>query len=103
MEILTTLSEKYKSLCKEIKLLQTRLTLLEWQRISTETPSLPKILTNPCDDCWFTKRLQTGEIYIGDSPGIWCQHSPYKVTCTSVSTKINQNKSQNKSEKIIKE
>jgi hypothetical protein len=44
----------------------------------TTTPTTNK---NPCDDCWFTKRLNSGEIYIGDSPCEWCQHYPFKVTC----------------------
>lgn len=50
--------------------------------------------TGNCKDCWFTKRLTTGEPYVGDSPCQWCSNSPYKVTCTS-SNNITTDKSDN--------
>lgn len=37
---------------------------------------------NPCDSCPNNpKYLKTP--YIGDSPCLWCQKNPWKVTCTS--------------------
>lgn len=36
---------------------------------------------NPCGNCELYKKLQKGEIYVGDSPCQWCEHSPFKLTC----------------------
>lgn len=37
--------------------------------------------TNPCENCWFYKKLQKEGIYVGDSPCQWCEHYPFKITC----------------------
>lgn len=42
--------------------------------------------TNPCETCSYYQKLKSGEIYVGDSPCQWCQHSGLKVTCTSTGT-----------------
>lgn len=41
---------------------------------------------NPCANCNYTKKLATGQVYIGDSPCTWCEHNPFRVTCTSIYT-----------------
>lgn len=37
--------------------------------------------SSQCDDCWFTKKMKLGEVYIGDSPCDYCPHYLYKGTC----------------------
>lgn len=46
---------------------------------------------NPCANCDFTKQLMSGQIYVGDTPCTWCQHNPFRVTCTNVYTATNTN------------
>ena len=43
---------------------------------------------DPCKDCdWWKKITQPGGFtYVGDTPCTWCNKSPYKVTCDSIST-----------------
>ena len=43
---------------------------------------------DPCKDCdWWKKMTQPGGFtYVGDTPCTWCNKSPYKVTCDSIST-----------------
>ena len=45
-----------------------------------------------CETCSYYLRLKSGEIFVGDSPCQWCQHSGLKVTCTSTGTSINEMK-----------
>jgi len=37
--------------------------------------------SNPCSRCDWGKKHRN-EIYVGDTPCQWCQHSPYRVTCS---------------------
>lgn len=46
---------------------------------------------NPCGTCSYYQRLKAGEIYVGDTPCTWCQHNPFRVTCTNVYTATNTN------------
>lgn len=46
---------------------------------------------NPCANCDYTKKLATGQIYVGDSPCTWCQYNPFRITCTSVNTATSTN------------
>lgn len=46
---------------------------------------------NPCRTCSYYQRLKAGEIYVGDTPCTWCQHNPFKITCTNVYTVTNTN------------
>ena len=41
---------------------------------------------NPCANCSYTKKLATGQVYVGDTPCTWCEHNPLRVTCTTVYT-----------------
>lgn len=45
-------------------------------------PCIAQTAENPCLKCDFYKKyLANDQVYVGDSPCLWCQHSPYKVTC----------------------
>ena len=46
---------------------------------------------NPCSNCSYTKKLATGQVYVGDPPCTWCEHNPFRVTCTSVYTTTSTN------------
>ena len=46
---------------------------------------------NPCGNCNFYKQLMSRQIYIGDTPCTWCQHNPFRVTCTNISTATSTN------------
>ena len=41
---------------------------------------IPCNIENPCKDCDFHKRLESGQPYIGDSPCDWCKKNPWKPT-----------------------
>lgn len=41
---------------------------------------------NPCANCNYTKKLMLGQTYVGDAPCTWCEHNPFKITCTSIQT-----------------
>ncbi len=46
---------------------------------------------NPCANCNYTKKLMLGQTYVGDAPCTWCEHNPFKITCTNVYTATNTN------------
>lgn len=46
---------------------------------------------NPCANCDFYKKLMLDRVYVGDTPCTWCQHNPFRVTCTNVYTATNTN------------
>ena len=41
---------------------------------------------NPCANCNYIKKLMLGQTYVGDAPCTWCEHNPFKITCTSIQT-----------------
>jgi hypothetical protein len=45
-----------------------------------------RLSTDPCEDCDFTKTLRTTGYYVGNTPCQWCNKSPYRATCTTVSS-----------------
>ena len=48
------------------------------------TPVSTNQYPNSCLECDFYKNyLQSGKIYVGDSPCQWCPSYPYKLTCSS--------------------
>lgn len=56
---------------------------------------------NPCKDCYFHKRLESGEIYIGDTPCTWCKHmQPHYEGGIDI---LNNNFNSIKSENIIRD
>ena len=46
---------------------------------------------NPCANCDYIKKLMTDHLHVGDTPCAWCQHDPFKITCTNVYTATNTN------------
>lgn len=46
---------------------------------------------NPCANCSYIKKLMTDHVYVGDTPCTWCEHNPFRVTCTNVYTATNTN------------
>ena len=46
---------------------------------------------NPCANCNYIKKLMLNQTYVGDIPCTWCEHNPFKVTCTNVYTATNTN------------
>lgn len=66
---------------------QLRLSDIDYQRAVTDNVQS----NNTCANCDFAKRLITDQVYVGDTPCTWCQHNPFRVTCTNVYTATNTN------------
>lgn len=67
---------------------ETRKELEKIRTFDRITPVIesPVILENddPCAGC--VNKPRVDQIQIGDSPCQWCSHSPWKITCSTVTT-----------------
>lgn len=48
--------------------------------------------TDNCVDCPIKELLKTGATYVGDMPCQWCNKNPCNPTCSTTTTRINNNK-----------